>query len=54
MLIYYIYRCFPLHLLIDFCDWVVFTLSGEEQLGVQHPAKCYSSSPIFRPTFIVA
>ena len=37
-----------------FCDWAVFTLSGGEQLGVQHPAKCYSSSLMFRPTSIVA
>ena len=37
-----------------FCDWAVFTLSGGEQLGVQHPAKCYSSSIMFRPASIVA
>ena len=37
-----------------FCDWAVFTLSGGEQLGLQHPAKCYSSSLMFRPTSIVA
>ena len=37
-----------------FCDWAVFTLSVGEDLGVQHPAKCYSSSPMFRPTSIVA
>ena len=30
-----------------FCDWAVFTLSGGEQLEVQHPAKCYSSSLMF-------
>ena len=42
-------------LVIYFCDWDVFTLSGGEQLGVQHPAtKCYSSCPIFRPTSIDA
>ena len=42
-------------LVIYFCDWAVFTLSGGEQLGVQHPAtKCYSSYPIFRPTSINA
>ena len=37
-------------------SWIyVFTLSGGEQLGVQHPAtKCYSSWPIFRPTSIDA
>ena len=27
-----------------FCDWAAFTLVGGEQLGVQHAAKCYSSS----------
>ena len=37
-----------------FCDWAVCTLSGGEQLGVQHPAEWYSSSPIFRPASIVA
>ena len=42
-------------LVIYFCDWAVFTLSGGEQLGVQHPATmCYSSCPIFRPTSIDA
>ena len=42
-------------LVIYFCDWAVFTLSGGEQLGVQHPAtKCNSSYPIFRPTSIDA
>ena len=42
-------------LVIYFCDWAVFTLSGGEQLGVQHPVtKCYSSCPIFRPTSIDA
>ena len=42
-------------LVIYFCDWAVFSLSGGEQLGVQHPAtKCYPSCPIFRPTSIDA
>ena len=35
-------------LVIYFCDWAVFALSGGEQLGVQHPAtKCYSSCLFF-------
>ena len=40
---------------IDCIDvFPVMKIRKREQLGVQHPAKCYSSSHIFRPTSIVA